>query len=102
MDLPLPFCLRAGGDFATCHLSKMSNKEFFGDGLWSVGYSVGFDEEMGFDPAIHLVELTATQNNAHSSVLSLRGSGFDQKGSFKFGYGLHMRERGIHRHFGTR
>ena len=83
MRLPPPLSLNAAGDFATCHLSKMTSKGFINDGLWIYGSSIGHDHEMSFAGVpIRGVAFVATQTEAHPSKLTLCGSGSDLRGDY--------------------
>ena len=74
MGLPPPSSPNAARDLATCHLSKMTSKEFFNDGLWIYGHSIGND--MGFSSVpVRRVAFVATQDEAHSTKLTLCGFG---------------------------
>lgn len=82
MGLPPPLSLNATGDFATCHLSKMTSEDFFNDGLWIYGKSMGRDEIILSGVPVRGVAIIARQTEAHPSKLILYGSGSDLKGDF--------------------
>ena len=82
MDLPTPSSLNATGSFATCHLSKMTSKEFFEDSLWSVYQTLSVDIRMTFSYPTRGIEFIGTQTEAHPSKLSLCGAGSDRGGDF--------------------
>ena len=81
MELPSLLSLNASGDLATCHLSKMTSKEFFNDGLWIYGLYIG--DRMEF-AGVHVrgVAFVATQDDAHPTKLTLRGFGTYYRGDF--------------------
>ena len=61
----------------------MTSKEFFNDGLWIYGSSIGHDHEMSFAGVpIRGVAFVATQTEAHPSKLTLCGSGSDLRGDY--------------------
>ena len=60
MDLPLPFAVDASEKFASCHLSRMTSKEFFEDGEWVGYYSYGTEQWMRFDPPMRGIRFMAT------------------------------------------
>ena len=81
MRLPPPLSLNASGDLATCHLSKMTSKGFFNDGLWIYCQSIGDRiESPGFP--VRGVAFVATQDDAHPTKLTLRGFGAYYRGDF--------------------
>ena len=82
MGLPHPLSLNGAGDFATCHLSKMTRQEFFNDGLWIYGKSMGLNTTSFAEIPVRGVAFIATQTEAHPSKLTLCGSGSDMRGDF--------------------
>ena len=82
MNLSPPLSLNGAGGFATCHLSKMTTKEFFEDGLWNVCPSNSVGIRMTFVVPVRGIQFIGTQSKAHPSKLSLCGSRSDRGGDF--------------------
>lgn len=79
MDLPLPFALTTPRELATCHLPKMTSREFLEDGEWIGFYSISrqIEERVSFDPPMHGIRFSASANDDCPTILYLHATGKD-------------------------
>ena len=81
MEPLLPFQPEVTEHFATCHLPKMTSREFFEDGEWFGFYSYR-QSRMTFDPPMHGIRFRARHVNDEGINLKLYATGSDRVGSF--------------------
>ena len=82
MELVLPFGPDSSKTFATCHLPKVTSREFFEDGEWVGFYSYGHGR-MTFDPPMHGIRFRARYVSLDKTKLELHATGTDSVGGFE-------------------